>query len=686
MKLCVDYQTLAVVVCIASVGCGGVSKNDMLERARARTAMNRKADEAAGEQGEKPAAESAPAATPASATADKPAAAPPANAEKANAHPAKAAAASPVAAAPAVAPLPESVYTPPSDASQAVYESAANLKKLAQAILKVVEETERLPSATVGKGLSWRVTLLPYLGHNDLYAKFKLDEPWDSPHNKALLAEMPPVYRVPGLSGAKTAYYLVTGRPTLFSRPEVRRYYKDVGLRDRTVMMIEGDPAEPVYWTQPGDWEVQQRKETEGLERLRGGTPIVAWADGKVTLLKTKGSKDLIGSAFRYAEQGDTRLLRRTSYGLPVPRPQQQTAAAASPSAPGGGSPVAAGGASTTAAAEPTSELADSYLRAATAAYAQGDRLDAWNWLRGAIAAGLPAAQWRQDFQWTPGVRRPTMGLQLGVAALLESPVDMPESPSLVDEQDDLRAEIVQLAEPFGEPLLRLLDEHAEARLPATFGEPSGPRRRGAQRQTPLALTCLPLSTTLRSLFDQANRAGCDVLVVLSIDTSASRRRRSLRAAVYDPRRGGDPLFTTAKATVTTALRQDPAALQRATQTAQWSLKDFLQDSLRAGEWPVRLTPALAKRRIGQLSASGPEHPLPILVEMQYYATLGLVDGVDLLRATNQLIGAQAGPSLVLGSPLRKRRVLREWLPSDDPAAVVAMAEQRRRARDDEDD
>ena len=34
--------------------------------------------------------------------------------------------------------------------------------------------------------LSWRVALLPYLEQIPLYNKFKLDEPWDSPHNKAL--------------------------------------------------------------------------------------------------------------------------------------------------------------------------------------------------------------------------------------------------------------------------------------------------------------------------------------------------------------------------------------------------------------------------------------------------------------------------------------------------------------------
>jgi hypothetical protein len=56
----------------------------------------------------------------------------------------------------------------------------------------------RLPAAAIRKGgkplLSWRVAILPWLEQNALYERFRLDEPWDGPHNKALLEEMPRVY------------------------------------------------------------------------------------------------------------------------------------------------------------------------------------------------------------------------------------------------------------------------------------------------------------------------------------------------------------------------------------------------------------------------------------------------------------------------------------------------------------
>ena len=45
--------------------------------------------------------------------------------------------------------------------------------------------------------LSWRVLMLPYLDQQPLYEEFKLDEPWDSPNNKPLLARMPGVFKCP---------------------------------------------------------------------------------------------------------------------------------------------------------------------------------------------------------------------------------------------------------------------------------------------------------------------------------------------------------------------------------------------------------------------------------------------------------------------------------------------------------
>ena len=64
------------------------------------------------------------------------------------------------------------------------------------------ESTNALPKPAItdkdGKPLlSWRVAILPYLEQQELYNKFHVDEPWDSPHNKALIKEMPTTYACP---------------------------------------------------------------------------------------------------------------------------------------------------------------------------------------------------------------------------------------------------------------------------------------------------------------------------------------------------------------------------------------------------------------------------------------------------------------------------------------------------------
>ena len=51
--------------------------------------------------------------------------------------------------------------------------------------------------------LSWRVAILPYLGYRSLYERFHLVEPWDSVHNRALLAEMPAEFACPAGLGTK---------------------------------------------------------------------------------------------------------------------------------------------------------------------------------------------------------------------------------------------------------------------------------------------------------------------------------------------------------------------------------------------------------------------------------------------------------------------------------------------------
>jgi hypothetical protein len=78
------------------------------------------------------------------------------------------------------------------------------------------------PPAIYGDGdrplLSWRVAILPFLGQNELYQQFRLNEPWDSPHNKALIGKMPAVFETPASPTPKgyTRFRGFAGKGTVF--------------------------------------------------------------------------------------------------------------------------------------------------------------------------------------------------------------------------------------------------------------------------------------------------------------------------------------------------------------------------------------------------------------------------------------------------------------------------------------
>ncbi len=102
--------------------------------------------------------------------------------------------------------------------------------------------------------LSWRVALLPQLGYGELYQQFKLDEPWDSEHNKKLLAKMPRVYAPlgPAPKDAHATFYQVfVGGGAAFEEKT------DITLLDihdgtvSTIFVVEAWDAVP--WTKPGD-------------------------------------------------------------------------------------------------------------------------------------------------------------------------------------------------------------------------------------------------------------------------------------------------------------------------------------------------------------------------------------------------------------------------------------------------
>jgi RNA polymerase sigma factor (sigma-70 family) len=134
------------------------------------------------------------------------------------------------------------------------------MQQLGIALFKYHEAYGRLPPPAVydkdGKALlSWRVLLLPHFGpeYGELYNAFKLDEPWNSPNNKKLLAKMPQFFASPATPTKEpyhTYYQVLVGKKTAFMGRTGRKA-EDLNDLASTVLVVEG--AEAVPWTKPQD-------------------------------------------------------------------------------------------------------------------------------------------------------------------------------------------------------------------------------------------------------------------------------------------------------------------------------------------------------------------------------------------------------------------------------------------------
>ena len=137
--------------------------------------------------------------------------------------------------------------------------------------------------------LSWRVHLLPYLEAKNLYDQFHLDEPWDSPHNRELIKQMPAIFQTRGRQAVKTgltSFVLAVGSDSLFSGTD-----SPVGLRDvrdgtsNTIMVMHVGEKYAVEWTKPDDIPFEVEKIREAMFEGAGGKAAVGFADGSARFL-----------------------------------------------------------------------------------------------------------------------------------------------------------------------------------------------------------------------------------------------------------------------------------------------------------------------------------------------------------------------------------------------------------------
>ena len=170
--------------------------------------------------------------------------------------------------------------------------AANNLKQIAIAMHNYHDTYRKFPPranlSPDGKPLlSWRVHILPYIEQDQLYRQFKLDEPWDSEHNKKLIDKMPVTYRLPSAPAntTKTNYLMITGKGTLYEKYDGVTIAAIVDGTSNTLMAVEVNNDRAVTWTKPDDYEVNFDKPLDGLLGIRPGGFQAAFIDGSVRFI-----------------------------------------------------------------------------------------------------------------------------------------------------------------------------------------------------------------------------------------------------------------------------------------------------------------------------------------------------------------------------------------------------------------
>jgi hypothetical protein len=180
-----------------------------------------------------------------------------------------------------------------------------NLKLLALAMhnYQSVEGTLPPPAVYSKDGrplLSWRVLLLPYIEEQHLYKAFRLDEPWDSPHNLRLLGRLPRVYdsaRRKEVDRPHTTHYLAfVGKGTAFEGRQRLRMPQDFPDGTANTILIV-DAAQGVLWTEPEDLSYDPAQPLPALGALSPQYFHALLVDGSVRQINRKTSDQTLRAA-----------------------------------------------------------------------------------------------------------------------------------------------------------------------------------------------------------------------------------------------------------------------------------------------------------------------------------------------------------------------------------------------------
>lgn len=208
---------------------------------------------------------------------------------------------------------------PGADAAS-LLQSQNNLKQIGLALHNFHDVYQSFPPAVIygpdGKPWhSWRVLILPYIEQQQIFDRYRWDEPWDGPNNSKLLQAVPSVYRDPVYGESDdtyTHYAAVTGKDTCFGSEGVRlaqatenwsqalanpqarlSFARIVDGTSNTLMVGPLGPKRKVPWMKPEDIVVGENAPGLGKEgrfaapykTAKGHAGAFLFCDGSVTTI-----------------------------------------------------------------------------------------------------------------------------------------------------------------------------------------------------------------------------------------------------------------------------------------------------------------------------------------------------------------------------------------------------------------
>lgn len=212
--------------------------------------------------------------------------------------------------------------------SDAYDQAATNLRGISAAISEYQHVHHKLPQSSEAPDgtarLSWRVHLLPFLGAQSLYERFHFDEAWDSAHNRALVAEIPDVYRNTDAPEAGKTLFLLADATTaaITSADEVWSAVADPTIPPAKILVVEANTSRAVEWTKPEVFAFDPADIFAGLGGLRPGGFLALRANGLVDLVSFTTDADEVRACFGRSVAERASVPEPDADAMPADRPR----------------------------------------------------------------------------------------------------------------------------------------------------------------------------------------------------------------------------------------------------------------------------------------------------------------------------------------------------------------------------